>query len=423
MSATPVSYEPTPVSRLRGPVLVADRRSTRARRTRDLIDATLALLAIALIIFIGAFAQSTTIAVTEDVRSALSGVLRQILLLPLTLVESVVVLAAPIFIIVQLAIRGRLRQIVETIITTTVTALLMTALISAGPHLPSEITGPLTITSITSTYLALDTLIAVLAAFLTSASEASESKAVRYTWIFLYAMAFIYVLRGTLTLPSALVTLLIGRAIGLLSRYVLGYREERGGPTDLVDGLLQIGITPTRIVRADLDTEQHPLETTIVTEKPGDQNSWSTAYLPLIESPEAAAEHDLGTLEFSTLKSLAAESDRHYVCWDTTGTQYDLIVLDPDTEYTSLIHDLWSNIRLKNLSRWIAPSLQATAERGLLVKISVHNAGVMTPKPIAVTSAGSSVFTVQEPVFDATPLTELPPERITDQILDPSTPN
>ncbi|MDU4287330.1 lysylphosphatidylglycerol synthase transmembrane domain-containing protein [Actinomyces sp.] len=418
MSATPVSYEPTPVSRLCGPVLVADRRSTRVRRTRDLIDTTLALLAIVLVIFIGAFAQSTTVAVTEDVRSALSGVLRQILLLPLTLVESVVVLAAPIFIIVQLAIHGRLRQIVETIITTTVTALLMTALISAGPHLPSEITGPLTITSITSTYLALDTLIAVLAAFLTSASEASESKAVRYTWIFLYAMAFIYVLRGTLTLPSALVTLLIGRAIGLLSRYVLGYREERGGPTDLVDGLLQIGITPTRIVRADLDTEQHPLETTIVTEKPGDQTSWSAAYLPLIENPEAAAEHDLGTLEFNTLKSLAAESDRHYVCWDTTGSQYDLIVLDPDTEYTSLIHDLWSNIRLKNLSRWIAPSLQATAERGLLVKISAHNAGVMTPKPIAVTSAGSSVFTVQEPVFDATPLTELPAERITDQILD-----
>ena len=231
MSATPVSYEPTPVSRLCGPVLVADRRSTRVRRTRDLIDTTLALLAIVLVIFIGAFAQSTTVAVTEDVRSALSGVLRQILLLPLTLVESVVVLAAPIFIIVQLAIHGRLRQIVETIITTTVTALLMTALISAGPHLPSEITGPLTITSITSTYLALDTLIAVLAAFLTSASEASESKAVRYTWIFLYAMAFIYVLRGTLTLPSALVTLLIGRAIGLLSRYVLGYREERGVST------------------------------------------------------------------------------------------------------------------------------------------------------------------------------------------------
>ncbi|MDO5033887.1 MAG: lysylphosphatidylglycerol synthase transmembrane domain-containing protein [Actinomycetaceae bacterium] len=419
MSAATPNAEPTPISRLSGPVLVADRAERRIRRTRDLFDLIFSLLAIALILLLGTYASSTTTAVTEDVRSALSGVLRQALLLPLTLVESIVVLAAPLIVIINLTRNGRLRQVVDTLITAIITVLLMFALIAAGPHLPIEITASLTVTTAAGTYLALDPLTAVAAAFLTSAGEANNSKTVRYTWAFLFAMAFLYVLRGTFTLPSALVSLLIGRGVGLASRYIAGYPEDRGGPIGLVDGLLRLGITPTKIVRADLDTTLEPLETTIITEgKPSGSSNWTTTYLPLTENPEAALESSPTKLEISTLSSLAAESDRHYVAWDESGKQYDLIVLDPDTEYTSLARDLWSNLRLKNLSRWVAPSLQATAERSLLVKISAYEAGVMTPRPIGVTSAGGSVFTVQEPVYNATPLPELPGERLTDEILD-----
>ena len=84
----------------------------------------------------------------------------------------------------------------------------------------------------------------------------------------------------------------------------------------------------------------------------------------LIEDDEAV--FDTEDIELSTLPSSSSESDRHYVCWDTAGKQYDLIVLDPDRELKSPC-TTWSNIRLKNLGRWVAPSLQATAERAALV--------------------------------------------------------
>lgn len=419
MSTAPPQTEPSPVSRLAGPVLVADRSTGPVRRTRDLVDLILCLVAIVILLFLGAFAHSTTTAVTEDVRTALSGVLRQLLLLPLTLVESVVVLIAPLMVIVHLVRRDRLRQILHSVLTALITAILMTALLAAGPHLPETLVSGLTVATTTGSYLALDTLMAVMAAFLTTAGEASQFKTVRYTWVFLFAMAFVYVLRGTLTLPSALVSLLLGRSIGSISRYALGFKEERGGPVDLVDGLLNIGIVPTKIVRADLDTTEVPLESTVVTEGEASSSSgWTTAYLPLVEDAEAANELDPAELEFSTLATLSGESDCLYACWDVAGKQYDLTVLDPDTEYSSLIHDVWSNLRLKNLGRWIAPSLQATAERGFLVKIAAYDAGVMTPRPVGVTAAGGSLFTVQEPVYDAVRLDELPSERLTDAILD-----
>lgn len=409
--------EPTPLSRLGHPVLVADRIAQRVHRMQDLFDVFLSAFGIALVLLLGAYAQSTTSAVTEDVRSVFSGVFRQIVLLPVALVESVFVLVAPLLVIGLLARRRRLRQILESIGAGVVTALLMTALITASPYLPDAITGALTITTATESFFALDVLMGVLAAFLTVSGEASQTRIIRYSWVFVFVLSFIYVLRGTLTLPSALVSLLIGRLIGSLTRYAFGFNDNRGGAVDLVHGLLHIGIVPTKIIRVDLDTIADPLETTAVIEDSTPASStWTTAYLPLIEDDEAV--FDTEDIELSTLPSSSSESDRHYVCWDTAGKQYDLIVLDPDRELKSLVHDVWSNIRLKNLGRWVAPSLQATAERAALVKIAAHESGVMTPKIIGVTAAGGSVFTVQEPVTEADLLADLPKERLTDEVLD-----
>ncbi|MDO5049118.1 MAG: lysylphosphatidylglycerol synthase transmembrane domain-containing protein [Actinomycetaceae bacterium] len=418
-AADTASTEPALTSRLGHPVLVADRVAQRIHRTQDLFDLFLSMTAVALVLLLGAYAQGTTTAVTEDVRTAFGGVLRQILLLPLTLFESLFVLAAPLAVIAMLATRRRLRQIIESIGAGVVTSLLMTALIAVAPYMPEGVTSSLTITTRVGTFIALDVLIGVLASFLTVAGEASQSRTIRYSWAFLIGLSFIYVLRGSLTLTSALVSVLIGRMIGSLARYLFGFDDNRGGAVDLVDGLLLIGIVPTKIVRVDLDTTIEPLETTCVVEGTGSASaSWSKPYYPLVEDPEAAADLDTGDVEFSTLPTSSADSDRHYVCWDTAGNQYDLIVLDPDTELKSLAHDVWSNIRLKNLGRWIAPSLQATAERAALVKISAHEAGVMTPKTVGVTAAGDSVFTVQHPVQEALLLADVPRERLTDEVLD-----
>lgn len=415
----PAVHAPEPTSRLDHRVLVADRVSHRSRRAHDAFDLLLSIVSIGLVLLIGVYAHGTTSGMTEDVRTAFGGILRQILLLPITLFESIFVLAAPIVVIVALAMRKRLRQILEAIGAGLVTAVLMSLIIYLSFELPDLIAAPLTVSTVVGSYVVLDALMATLAAFLTVAGEANQMRTVRYSWFFLFLLSFIYVLRGSMTLPSALISLLIGRAVGSGTRYMFGFRDDRGGAVDLVDGLLHIGIIPDRIVRADLDTSTQPLEITYVTE---DRNSptsvWSSAYYPLIEIDEDAAEPDLPTIDINALPTVSAETDRHYICWDKNGQQYDLIVLDPDTQITALAHDMWNNIRLKGLGRWVSYSLQATAERSALVKIAAHDAGVMTPEIIGVTAAGGSVFTVQESVTDAQYLDELPVERLTDDVLD-----
>ena len=254
--------EPTPLSRLGHPVLVADRIAQRVHRMQDLFDVFLSAFGIALVLLLGAYAQSTTSAVTEDVRSVFSGVFRQIVLLPVALVESVFVLVAPLLVIGLLARRRRLRQILESIGAGVVTALLMTALITASPYLPDAITGALTITA-TESFFALDVLMGVLAAFLTVSGEASQTRIIRYPGFRIRTFIHLRPSRNPDTSVRPRVTTI--HDIGSLTRYAFGFNDNRGGAVDLVHGLLHIGIVP-KIIRVDLDTIADPLETTAVIE-------------------------------------------------------------------------------------------------------------------------------------------------------------
>lgn len=412
-----VSHAPTPLSRLSQPVLVCDRSSTRTHRTEDLVDFTISAAAIAFVLVLGVYAHGTTSGVTEDVRSALGGVLRQILLLPLTLLESIFVLAAPISVVVSLALRRRLRTILEAILTGVLAAILTSIVVWSLPVLPEIVTTPLTISTSAGKIIVIDLLIATLAAFFTVAGEASQMRTIRYSWAFTLVLALLYVLRGSITLPAALISILFGRLIGTAGRYGFGFRDDRASAIDLVDGLLHIGITPVKIVRTDVITTDTPLEAVYVIEESQSRSTWASPFLPLVEDAEAASVLEPNEIIVDTLQPSMTETDRHYVCWDTNGSTYDLIVLDPDTQVTGLLHDLWNNIRLRGLSRWLAPSLQASAERSALVKVEAHKAGVTTPEVVAITAAGGSVFTVQKPIASATYLTDLPAERLTDEIL------
>lgn len=413
----PSSQVAEPRNRLSHPVLIADRPATRHHRTEDLVDLALCGIAISLVVILGIYAHGTTTAVTEDVRSALADILRQILLLPVTLLESVFVLIIPIGVIVELFMHRRLRSILEAIATGATTILAVTLLTQLLPLLPSSLTSAWTITSGSQTRIVIDALIATFVAFVTAAGEASQQRSIRYSWAFIFILALLYVMRGSMTLPAATITILVGRAIGCGARYLFGFNDNRGSGLDLVHGLLSVGITPAQIIRADLPTDTTPLITRAISED-ASALTWAAPYLPLtyVEVPADAA--GLRQHQINTLTPSPNSTDRHYVCVDTQGDSYDLIVLDPETQITSLIHDLWNNVRLRGLTRWIAPSLHANAERSTLVKMAAHQAGVITPRIVGITAAGASVFTIQKPVPNATTLRSLNPERLTDEVLD-----
>ena len=96
---------------------------------------------------------------------------------------------------------------------------------------------------------------------------------------------------------------------------------------------------------------------------------------------------------------------------------YELIVMDPGQELTGTLLEMWNNLRLRGISRWVSPSLKAQAERSSFTTLQALRAGVFTQEPIAIASANDSIIMVLSALPPTTPLTELG-EQVTDEVLD-----
>lgn len=406
-----------PPPRLTRPAYFADRVPVRQRRREDLIDAALAAVGVGLVWVFGLYAHSTTEGVIEDVRSVFANVIRQVLLLPVTLIEGLVVLVAPIAIIISLARRKRLSSIVEFLMAGTVTALAGWGLLVVLEHVPETITQPLRITADGQSSIVLNLAIMALAAAFSAADESSNMRSVRYSWWGLWTITFLGVIRGVMTLPGALISVLFGRAFGSMARWVLGFEDRRATGVDIVEGLLSIGIVPSRVVRTDLDTEEDPLRTWAIGEgapSPGAQagpDSRTTHSLRQYDT-------DVDLVEYTVTRRPEVDSSRHYQAWDDSGVPLEIIVVDPGRELTGTMVDVWNNLRLRGISRWISPSIKANAERAMLTSLSAMRAGVHVPEPLGLAQAGDSLLVVHRALPPTTTLRDAPEDVVTDAVLD-----
>ena len=134
-----------PVRRMRlpRPVYIADRILPVRRRREDLVDVVISLIAILFIWTIGALASATTRGVTMDVLSF--QLVRQILILPVSIAEGLIILITPILVIVSLALRKRLQAIIQVLVTSLVAAVGGWIIILLTGLLPSELTAPLSV--------------------------------------------------------------------------------------------------------------------------------------------------------------------------------------------------------------------------------------------------------------------------------------
>lgn len=389
--------------RLPGPVLVSDRLPERLRRNEDLFEALACLFGIGIIILMGIYAHSTTQGVAEDVRLVFGSLIRQLLLLPVSVLESLFVIAVPAAVITSLTRRGRYVSVVETIITGSVVAVLGWGITMLLPHLPAPLVDSLLVTTPTGRAISLDVVIMVLAAMLTVAGDSSRIRSIKASWYGIWFLLIIGVIRATATVPGMLVTVLLGRLLGCLARYFLGFDDRRALPADLVKAVLDIGIIPRRIVRCDLSTVGDPLETWQVTEED----------LTLKTTPANASP---ASYQIST--QMSGFADRHYQVWTDQDVRLDLHVLDPGRAITGTLGDLWNNLRLRGISRWISPTVKANAERAMLTSITAASAGVKTPTPEGIAEAGDSVTLIWESLPPVVPLLALPPDEVSDALID-----
>ena len=401
---------PVPARRLRlpRPAYIADRMFTLRRRREDVIDVVIALLSIVVIWTIGTVASATTRGVTMDVLQF--QLVRKILILPVNLVEGLIILITPILVIVSLALRRRLQAIIQALVTSVVAAVGGWIIILLTGLLPAYLTAPLSVDRAIATQghqtgfaIAINLVIVTLCALFTSAGEAQSMKAIRWGWTGLWIILVLGVLRSSMTLPVAFISVFIGRAFGSGSRWVMGFDDQRAKGAALVEALLGIGITPSRIVRTDLDTSTEPLSTWAVAEN---------ARGSLTQMPA-----DLGDMGVTVTRRPDPDHHRHYQVWSDTGLAYELIVMDPGQELTGTLLEMWNNLRLRGISRWVSPSLKAQAERSSFTTLQALRAGVFTQEPIAIASANDSIIMVLSALPPTTPLTELG-EQASEEVLD-----
>lgn len=390
-------------------VRFADRATPRQRRREDLLDLVLSLFGIAATWAIGVFANATTQGVTEDVLHF--RFIREILLLPITLIEGGVVLVAPIAIVVALALRRRLTAILQAVGAALVAALLGWAALYATSLLPPEMTAPLRVAKAvavqsdsTSTAIGINLVIVVLCALFTAAGEMQNMKTVRWSWIGLWSIVFLGVMRSSMTLPSAFISVFLGRAVGSGARWVFGFEDRRASARDIVRALLDIGVKPLSVVRSDLDTSVEPLESATIGED-------EKGRLHLLD-------RELEAGEYTVTSRPDADGNRHYQALAEDGSALEVVVLDPGREILGTIVDVWNNVRLRGISRWISLSLKAAAERATLASICARNAGVRTPEVLGVALAADSFLCVSKALPPTSPLSDMPADAIPDSILD-----
>lgn len=233
-------------------VLLVDAPLTRVRRPADLVALVIAVLAIVFVLLLAVYGNATTQGVTEDVQSAVANVLRQVLLLPVTVLEGLVTFFLPIVVLVDRVMRRSWRSALEALATGLVAALLAQgALLVLDTIGPSPLSSGLTITSEGSRVIAMTPYAAGLAGLLTAVGDRSHHRLLRWSWSLLWVVLGLAIVQGDQTLPGALVAVLLGRVAGLAMRYASGVLHERATGLSLVRGLRRAGIDAVTVVRVD----------------------------------------------------------------------------------------------------------------------------------------------------------------------------
>ena len=376
-----------PVTRGLERPLVVDSPEVRVHHPGDLLGVVASVLGAVAVMVLATYAHNTTSGVAEDVQG-FSALLRQILIVPVALLETVVTFVVPVAVLVELALRRLGRQMIEA----SVAAILAVLVTSASAWLienlgSDQLVNGLSVRLRGELTLTVPGYIALIAGLLTATGPRTRRRTVAWSWNLVWVAVGIMVITAGVSLPGVAVALLIGRASGLAVRHVSGARSERAYGASLVAGVRRAGWQPRQLVRV-----------------PAEDEDGATTEGRLPGTPAARA--------------LVRNADhRVYEMTTTDGRLLDVVVLDGDRQVVGFLSRLWRSLRLRGIDGRSVVSLRQAAERAALLSYSATAAGVRTPALRGIAESESSMILVQDRVADATPLVDLEPERITDDVL------
>lgn len=441
-------------------VLLVDAPETRVRRPGDLLALVASLLGIGFVLVLAVYAHATTQGVTEDVQSAVANVLRQVLLLPVTVLEGLVSFFVPLIVLVDRVVRRSWRSALEALATGLVAVVLAVgALWLLDNMAPVSLTRGLTITSEGDTVIGLNVYAAGIAGVLTAVGDRSHNRLLRWSWNLLWIVLALSVVQGDQTLPGAIVAVLLGRSAGLGMRYASGVLHERATGVQLVRGLRRAGLDPVRVVRMDpvlvgthaqawTVTTSSPigyterlreptastLDDDVARHRPDDvaagvaspadllaavDQEGATGSDTIAPDPLTDPEQVLKAVSSSAGRTLDVESaHRLYAIWDVDGRRHDVTVLDGDRHVVGVLASVWDSVRLRGIDRRPARTLREAANRAALMALATRAAGVRAPELVGITESRDSVLIVSEHLPGARRLDELDPAELDDDLLD-----
>ena len=420
---------PRPPSTIRSHTLLVDAPPRRLRRVEDLLDLALSTIGSLSMLILAVYAHQTTTGVTQDVQNILAVVLRQVLVFPLQAIEGLATFIIPVAVLLGRILRRSWRSSVQAALGAVGGWLFgVTAYIALRTWAPTSLLAGLTVTGAGSAQLGISATYAALAGLLTGAGERRSVPAVRYGWASMWVIVGLAVLRSALPLSGAILSVLLGRAVGLVMRYILGVEDHRAHGIPLVRALRRAGLDAVCVVRMDRAprarawtvttdaplgyTEQvreNPLAAPVTGDAQAD-DAEPPALSDPAHDPEAntitqADDVDLAKVLSQAHSTALAEGrasvHRLYAVWDAGGVRRDVTVLDADRQVAGFLSTLWDRIRVKGLSPTRDMSVRPAAEHAALMTLEASRAGVRTPRLLGMAEAAESMLLVTEHVVGA----------------------
>jgi glycosyltransferase 2 family protein len=348
-----------------GELQVTDQLERRIRKPVDLLRCAVACIEIVVLALAGVAARATTTGVETDIVGA-SQRLPHALLVTAPTLALFAILIIPVALAVRQIVRRQFQRLAEAVATGIIAAA-AAAIGNAALH--REVAARLYDAIIMSRpgashVAALDPYLAGLVAYATIIGLSGRPgwRNALWTAVGVYAVVHLGALHTTVL--SLLITLLLGRAIGLGVRYAAGNPSVRPSAAEIV---------------AALSTADEPL-IAISRVRPSGPNSPTRA------------------------------GSRQYIATTSAGCRQDITVFDKDQEAAGAVYRLYRSVLLRaQVSRGAPLSASRTVERSALLSYATEEAGAPTPRLRAVVRVGPEAAVLAYEHHDGTTLAERNP--------------
>src|SRR6266516_2050096 len=337
-------------------LVVEDHRARRIRRPIDLLRCLVAVVGVFVVAAFGLLARATASGIEIDAVDASLRLPHAVLAL-LGIAADFALLLWPAALAIRQVSRHQARRLVEAVLTgAAAIALIALANVAlrrvAGPlydavAMPPSgpgISGPL------------DGYLAGLAAYATIIGLTGPSRWRTSLWLTVGLYGLANLATASVTVPSFLITLLLGRAIGLGVRYAAGEWSQRPAAQDIASAL---------------NSADHPV------------------------------------VAIRRIRQEGIES-RQYAATARGGGQLDVRVYDRDQEAAGALYRLYRRLRLQGpVRRGVPLSQERAVERRALLAYAADEAGVRTPRLVALVSVGGDANVLAYEHHRGTTLAEL----------------